>query len=262
MTYRLRNIVIAVALAVLAAMMTSFYVKQQKDSLEKGQTPTTVWVAKSDIPAGTSGEDVAGMLTSTVVAKKDAAPGAIVKPDDLSGQVSMEQIYQGEQVSLLRFAAPEEQGVRAKLSGNLRAIQIPGDSNQLLLGTVASGDKVDVVGAWKLQGGDTDQKVSRVVLRDLLVLQAPEPVGDNKRLSSSAGSDKAIMLAVTDAQAQKLFWIFANGEWTLSLRPTKDPADSPQGLEWSGTVLADGLTRDQLHRLLFDPFKAERTTAP
>ena len=52
MTYRLRNIAIAVALAVLAAMMTSFYVKQQKQDIQQGQVLTTVWVAKSDIPAG------------------------------------------------------------------------------------------------------------------------------------------------------------------------------------------------------------------
>jgi len=40
------------------------------------------------------------------------------------------------------------------------------------------------------------------------------------------------MLAVTDAQAQKLFWIFTNGDWSLSLRPTTDAADSPEGFEW------------------------------
>lgn len=260
MTYRLRNIAIAVALAVLAAMMTSFYVKQQKEDIQKGQVLTTVWVAKSDIPAGSVGDDVTGQLESTQVAKSAVTPGAIVQPEDISGKVSSETIYAGEQVSLLRFTSQSEQGIRAKLTGNLRAVQLPGDQNQLIVGTLKEGDHVDVVGAWKLTG-DGDQKVSRVVLRDILVLQAPESAEDGKRLNADTG-DKAIMLAVTDAQAQKLFWIFANGEWTLSLRPTTDPADSPEGLEWSGTVLADGLTRDQLRKLLVDPFKTERTSTP
>src|SRR6266540_3910645 len=240
MTYRLRNIAIAVALAVLAAVIVSFYVKQQKQDLQRGQTLTAVFVAKEDIPAGT--------------------PGAIVGPEDLEGKVSTEQIYANEQVSLLRLANPTEQGIRSKISGNLRAIQIPGDSNQLLLGTIQTGDHVDVIGAWKLQG-DGDQKIARMILRDILVLEAPGTTGDTNRLSSSKG-DNAIMLAVTDAQAQKLFWIFTNGEWALGLRPTKDPADSPEGLEWSGTVLADGLTKEQLQKLLFDPFSAERTGSP
>ncbi|HEY7004668.1 MAG TPA: Flp pilus assembly protein CpaB [Gaiellaceae bacterium] len=257
MTYRLRNIVIAVALAVLAAMMTSFYVKQQKHDIQQGQVLTTVWVAKSDIPAGTLGDDITGKLESTQVAKSAVTPGAIVQPDDLAGKVSSETIYAGEQVSLLRFATQEEQGIRAKISGNLRAIQLPGDSNQLLTGTLTEGDHVDVVGSWQLSG-NSNEKVARVVLRDILVLQAPEASTDGKRVTDDSG-DQAIMLAVTDAQAQKLFWIFTNGDWSLSLRPTAGAADSPDGFEWSGTVLSDGLTRAQLQRLLVDPFK-ERST--
>ena len=260
MTYRLRNIAIAVALAVLAAMMTSFYVKQQKQDIQQGQVLTTVWVAKSDIPAGSVGDDIAGQLQSTEVAKSAVTPGAIVQPEDLAGKVSSEAIYAGEQVSLLRFSTQEEQGIRAKISGNLRAVQLPGDANQLLVGTLSAGDHVDVVGSWQLTGVE-NQKVSRIVLRDILVLQAPEASTESKRVTQQSG-DQAIMLAVTDAQAQKLFWIFTNGDWSLSLRPTTDAADSPEGFEWSGTVLADGLTRAQLRRLLIDPFQTERTSTP
>jgi Flp pilus assembly protein CpaB len=261
MTYRLRNIAIAVALAVLAAMMTSFYVKQQKQDIQQGQVLTTVWVAKADIPAGAVGDDITGQLESTEVAKTAVTPGAIVQPEDLAGKVSSEPIYAGEQVSLLRFSTQEEQGIRAKISGNLRAIQLPGDQNQLLVGTLKAGDHVDIVGSWQLSGSNENQKVARVVLRDILVLQAPEASTESKRVTQSSG-DQAIMLAVTDAQAQKLFWIFTNGDWSLSLRPTTDAADSPEGFEWSGTVLADGLTRAQLRRLLVDPFQSERTSTP
>jgi len=260
MTYRLRNIAIAVALAVLAAMMTSFYVKQQKQDIQQGQVLTTVWVAKSDIPAGSVGDDISGQLQSTEVAKSAVTPGAIVQPEDLAGKVSSEAIYAGEQVSLLRFSTQEEQGIRAQISGNLRAFQIPGDANQLLVGTLTAGDHVDVVGSWQLTGVE-NQKVSRIVLRDILVLDAPEASGETKRVTESTG-DQSVKLAVTDAQAQKLFWIFTNGDWSLSLRPTTDAADSPEGFEWSGTVLADGLTRAQLRRLLVDPFQTERTSTP
>ena len=163
MTYRLRNIAIAVALAVLAAMMTSFYVKQQKQDIQQGQVLTTVWVAKSDIPAGSVGDDITGQLESTEVAKSAVTPGAIVQPEDLAGKVSAETIYAGEQVSLLRFSTEEAQGIRAQISGNLRAFQIPGDANQLLVGTLAAGDHVDIVGAWDSGGGGGGDKISRVV---------------------------------------------------------------------------------------------------
>lgn len=260
MTYRLRNIAIAVALAVLAAMMTSFYVKQQKQDIQQGQVLTTVWVAKADFPAGTAGDDISSQLASTQVAKSSVTPGAIVQPEDLAGKVTSEPIYAGEQVSLLRFATEGEQGIRAQLTGNLRAFQLPGDANQLLSGTLETGDHVDVVGAWEVKSADS-QNVSRIVLRDILVLQAPEVEDPSGRVTSRTG-DQSIVLAVTDAQAEKLFWIFTTGDWSLSLRPTTDAADSPEGFEWSGTVLADGMTRAQLRKLLIDPFQTERTPQP
>jgi pilus assembly protein CpaB len=244
MTYRLRNIAIAVALAVLAAMIVSFYVKQQKDDLQKGQTLTAVYVAKEDIPSGTAGADVADMLTRVEVAKDAVAPGAIVRPEDLEGKVTTEKIYANEQVTLLRFANPTEQGVRAQLTGTLRAIQVAGDEHQLLAGTLRDGDRVDVVGSWNVPESAKNH-FSRTILRDILVVQAATTSEVSKRLNADS-DDKFVLLALTDAQAQKLFWIMKNGDWSLELRPTKDPADSPESAEKDYTLLADGLTPPQL----------------
>jgi len=256
MTYRLRNIAIAVALAVLAAVIVSFYVKQQKQDLQRGQTLTAVYVAKEDIPAGTPGSEIASKVERVEVAKDASAPGAIVRPDDLEGKVSTEQIYANEQVSLLRFANPTEQGVRAKLSGTLRAVQVPGDEHQLLAGTLKDGDRVDLVAnlEYKLanfgsRGGAQDGAATRTVLRDVLVIQATVTSDNSKRLSANSGN-KFVLLALTDAQSQKLFFVMKNGEWTLQLRPVKDPADSPESIETMTTVLADGLSKSQLDQLL------------
>src|SRR5919108_2684893 len=131
MTYRLRNIAIAVALAVLAAMIVSFYVKQQKEDLVSGQTLTTVYVAKDNISVGTPGSEAAGMIEQVQVPKDAVAPAAIVRPEDLEGKVSTQEIYANEQITLLRFDDPTEQGIRSKLSGTLRAIQVAGDEHQL-----------------------------------------------------------------------------------------------------------------------------------
>jgi Flp pilus assembly protein CpaB len=250
MTYRLRNIVVAVALAVLAAMIVSFYVKQQKQDLQKGQTLTAVYVAKEDIPAGTPGSEVVSKVERVEVAKDAAAPGAMVGPEDLEGRVSTEQIYANEQVSVLRFAAPTEQGIRAKLSGTLRAVQVPGDEHQLLAGTLKDGDRVDLVANLKFKGGSQENVATRTVLRDVLVVQATLAAGDTRRLSSNGGN-KFVVLALTDAQSHKLFFVMKNGEWTLELRPVKDPADSPESFETVATVLGDGLSKSQLDQLLF-----------
>ena len=50
MTYRMRNILIAVALAGFAALLVTFYVSNYKKSVQHQQAPTTVLVAASDIP--------------------------------------------------------------------------------------------------------------------------------------------------------------------------------------------------------------------
>lgn len=254
MTYRLRNIAIAIALAVLAAMLTSFYVRQQKEDIVEGQEPTVVWVATQDIEAGTPGSEVATKLEEQEVAKEALAPGAIVKPEDVEGKVVTEKIYAGEQVSLLRFREPSQQGVRATLAGNLRAVQIPGDENQLLAATVKEGDKVDVVGSWVVKVGAEDIRISRVVLRDILVLRAPQRVETDSRLNTEGTKDKTVMLALTDAQSQKLWWVFTAGEWSLALRPTENPADSPESFETPGTMTGDGISPDRVREIFRAPF--------
>ena len=49
MTYRLRNIGIAIALAVVAALLTTFYVTNYKRSVQHGESKVTVYVASRDI---------------------------------------------------------------------------------------------------------------------------------------------------------------------------------------------------------------------
>jgi Flp pilus assembly protein CpaB len=249
MTYRLRNIAIAIALAVLAAMLTSFYVNQYKQDLKANQEPTAVWVATEDIPVGTSGSEVAGSLEKRDIAKEHVVPGAIVNPSDVEDEVVTEKIYAGEQVTELRFRSPSEQGVRATLTGNLRAIQVPGDEHQLLAGTLTEGDRIDIVGSWNVPENATNH-YTRTVLRDILVLRGVQTAAVSEKVTEGDAPSNSVMLAMTDAQANKLFWIMKNGEWSLVLRPTDDPADSPETLESSLSIAGDGVSAAQLRRVL------------
>src|SRR5207302_9208737 len=135
MTYRIRNIGIAVALAVVAALLTTFYVTNYKRSVQQGEEKVPVYVASHDIPIGTPGSDVAhhNMLRVEQVPRRSVVPGAISQPNQVDQLVSVEPIYAGEQVSTRRFRTAEQQGIRAQLKGNLRAIQIAGNEHQLLV---------------------------------------------------------------------------------------------------------------------------------
>jgi Flp pilus assembly protein CpaB len=241
MSYRLRNIGIAVALAVLAALLTIFYVTNYKRSVQSGEQLVPVYVAAGTIPVGTSGSEVAdrNLLKPVEVVRRSVVPGAISAPEQISQLVATERVYEGEQVTLSRFKPLGEQGVYAQLKGRLRAVQVPGSEHQLLLGTLRTGDRVDFVGSIE---PDNRQRgpATRVVLRDVLVLRAPGSAGVESKLTARPEEAYSALLQVTDTQAQKLFHVVTHGDWTLQLRPVTDPADSRDSVDTDASVLRAG----------------------
>jgi Flp pilus assembly protein CpaB len=261
MTYRARNIAVAVVLAVVAALLTGFYVTSYKNNVKHSEEHVSVYVAKKDIPPGTSAADVlsGNFLTSQQVLQGTVVPGAISDPKEIAGKLSTQWVYAGEQVSSRRFNPVSQAGVRAELKGNMRAFQVEGDPNQLLAGTLQAHDHVDLVASVKYKfvnfrstnsSQNQDELVAtRVVLRDLEVLKAPSSPGTESKLNGPSGGFSAL-LRVTDSQAQKLFFVLKNGDWTLQLRPVIDAADSPESVETVGSVLGDGLHANQIDELV------------
>jgi len=244
MTYRLRNIVIAVVLAAFAALLTMMYVTSYEKRVQDGEEDVSVLVAKSDIPAGVSGAAAMARVETRMVAQRNVAPGAVSEKSQLSEFVVSQPIYAGEQVSRQRFSSSSEIGVRSSLTGNMRAVALDGDGVQLLADTLRAGDRVDLVGSLKISE-DKDISATRIVLRDLEVLKPAGSTG-NKRLDSAAGRNQlSVLLAVSDTQVQKLFHVQRHGEWTLQLRPVVDAVDSPESMETNLTILRDGLRGGQ-----------------
>jgi Flp pilus assembly protein CpaB len=103
--------------------------------------------------------------------------------------------------------------------------------------------------ATKDSANSDDLVATRVVLRDLEVLKAPEAPGAESKLNGPGGGS-TLLLRVTDSQAQKLFFVMKNGDWTLQLRPIVDAADSPESAETVGSVLGDGLHGNQIDELV------------
>src|SRR5205085_5309625 len=112
MSYRMRNIIIAVALAGLAALLVTFYVSNYKKSVQHAQAAVTVLVAAKDIPVGTLGTDgiSKGLLSPRQVARQAVVPGAISSPDQIRPLVSVQPLFAGEQITLKRFGPLVEQG--------------------------------------------------------------------------------------------------------------------------------------------------------
>lgn len=219
MTERHRNLAIAFGLAALAVLLTSVYVTGRQAEQERAGTDVTIYVAKKDIAPGTSGSVIVskGYLRPVTVPQEAAVPGAIERPGQLAQLVARDYVYAGEQVTTNRLTSVREQGLRGAVKGQYRVISLAGDRNQLLVGALEPGDRIDVLGSWNRPQGSTHQ-VAAVVLRDLRVLDTSDTDGD--REVGDASQEFTARLAVTGEQAQKLFWLMRNGHWTLQLRPS------------------------------------------
>jgi Flp pilus assembly protein CpaB len=267
MTYRVRNIVIAVVLAALAALMTSYYVTNYKRHVQQGEKHVQVYVASQDIPAGTAGADAMGMLKKKEVTQNAVAPGAISKPNEVRKLIAAQRIYAGEQVTVNRFASVSQSGVQGSLKGTLRAYEIAGTANQVLAGILKVGDHVDVVANFRYKtaaqasgSSSFTYAATKIVLRNLKVLRAAGGPATASKLGASLDTKHQIVLAVTDNQSQKLLFATHNSDqaqagggepgWWLELRPNLNPADSPGSIETLETMLRDGLSPRQ-QRLLF-----------
>jgi Flp pilus assembly protein CpaB len=254
MTYQLRNIVVAVVLGAVALVLTTLYVTNYRKHVQQGQNQVGVLVAGTDIPSGTTGAAIVSghMLKQVTVPRTALTPGAISSPDQIVRLVTTDQIMAGEQVSTRRFGNSTELGVRAQLKGTMRAVQIAASANQVLAGTLRAGDHVDLVANIKVDNAGSQAHFDRVVLRNLLVLRAPPPV-DLKSSAVVSNQQESVMLAVTDSQAPKLYYVIKNadpasssdGGWALELRPVGTAVDAPGDVESIKTVLLDGLSAGQ-----------------
>lgn len=243
MTYRVRTLVIAIGLAVAAALVVMMYVTSYKHRVDSKQEQVPVAVAARDIPAGTTGAVVVqkNLVRVEQIARQAVAPGAVSRPEDIARLVALQPTYAGEQVSAQRFGPIQAEGVRSQLTGTYRAMQIAGDPNQVLAGVLKSGDRVDVVANVKFPAEGSQKHFTKVVLRDVLVLRTSGKQSETAKITGANEDSTWVMLRVTDSQAQKLFFVYTNDDWTLQLRPGLDDSDSPGSLADAVSVLATGI---------------------
>ena len=255
-SFRLRNVSLAAVLAGAAAILVAVYVTSYRDKVDSGADLVSVFVAAREIAEDTDGAQVASgdYLKREKVLRRSVVPGAISDPTQIEDKVAAQRILPGEQVAAGHFRPLAQQGIQAKLNGNLRAMVVPGEPHQVLSGKVNAGDHVDVVANLKFKvspkeqsGRERSRVASRVLLRNVLVLEAPA-LPDSEGLTGN--DDFKATLALTDNQVPKLFYAMKNGDWSLVLRPVAKPADSPESVETVESVLGDGLKMKQIVQLV------------
>jgi pilus assembly protein CpaB len=237
---RTKNLLLAGVLAALAGLLTIMSVgRAQGGTHEAKATPSLpVLVAARDLPVGLS--------LDQALARKDVVfqklipdliePNAVLNPGAVRGKVVLQPIYKGEQITLVRLGTTGQQGLRAQITGTARVMQVSGDAVQLLSGVVHAGDHVDIVASIKVGGEQT--ALSKVVIRNVLVVTPPAAP------SSSTGPDASQQLSatvqLTDTQAQEVFFVEKNADWSFLLRPATRARAGASSPTSASTLLARG----------------------
>jgi Flp pilus assembly protein CpaB len=240
LTYRLRNVLIALVFATIAVTITFLYAASYRKHVNSQGQTVHVLVAARDIPVGTPSASLLadGFAKLAPIPRSAEVPDAVAGVTALRGLAVSQQIDAGEQVSARRFAATAAKGIQADLSGSLRAVEIAGAEQQVLSGTLEAGERVDFVASLAVpEGGQVHE--TRIIARNLLVLTAPSP-SSSAKITAPGQEAIPVVLAMTDSQARAVYHVVAYGNWWLMLRPVTKPTNGGDTVDSSASIMSAG----------------------
>jgi pilus assembly protein CpaB len=238
-------LIAGIVLAILAAVMTKFYIDQQvrlkdqvreKEVEERLANQAAVLVAKENIPKGTALNEE--LLETAIIPNQYVAPQAATSLSRVDGMVAIAPFAKGEQISLSKLAAAREVGTQAGLASatpiGKRAITISVDNIASVAGMIKPGDYVDVVAMVSVpvqtaEGKQAAQEAVVPLFQNVLVLAVGQETGEAVRESGRYQKEERqeasplITLALSPQEANILAFVQEQGKLRLMLR---SPADS------------------------------------
>jgi Flp pilus assembly protein CpaB len=229
--------------ALLATLVVLVYLHKYRSSVKLGGEPATVLVAKQLIQKGTPGAAIASahLFQATSIRQSQLPEGAISDPSSFAGRVAARDIYPAERLTASDFVVATNSLV-SQLTSNQRAMTLPIDSAHGLIGSVHSGDHVDVYAGFNVTPVDSQGRPlasggqARPVLR-LIVQNVPVLGVSASKSGIGAGNESDVTLKVSPAQAGKLAFASDNGKVWLVLRPPNGARAAGLNLVTAETML-------------------------
>jgi Flp pilus assembly protein CpaB len=217
---RTRNGTIAVGVGalVLATLLLLVYLRHYRSTVNSSSGPATVLVAKRFIPKGTTSAALAkgGLFQVTALPKGELKEGAVSDPAVLQGEVAVNDVYPGQQLTIADFGVTTTSGaLSAVLTGSWRAIAISLDATHGIIPQAQTGDHVDVYAQ--------SNGVMGLVVANVLVLQAPNQTANG----ASAPTSGNYIFRIPTADAARLAYAAQNVPIWLALRPPKAATTHP-----------------------------------
>jgi pilus assembly protein CpaB len=196
--------------ALLALLILLLYLSNYRNSVRNSNAPVPVLVAQRLIPQGTAGDvlGTTGGFEATEVAKNTVKEGALTDPALLRGRVAVADVYPGQQLTLADFTPTATATLGSRLAGKQRAMSIPLETVQGMIGQIVAGDRIDIYA--NLNG------VIKAIMQNVLVLGVSGGTTGGVGTSSSASS---MTLRVSPSGASRLAFASDNGKIWVILRP-------------------------------------------
>jgi pilus assembly protein CpaB len=226
---RMVAVLVAVALALAATVALVAYAGSADRRAVSSQQPVLVYVARSRIAAGTSGEDAQnrGLIERAALPRRAVAAGAVRSLEQLGGRVAAVDIVPGEQLLPARWVGRGEASGRRLLpipEGH-QAVSIALDPTRQVSGFVTPGDRVSVVVSLSLPNGHRPQRTTRFLLQDVQILAVgataqANPAAQGGRVGQGRNQNVAtVTLAVAPRDVERVVFAAENGSLYLSLLP-------------------------------------------
>jgi pilus assembly protein CpaB len=220
MSRRAVLVIVALAVAALSTALLTLYVRDAQARADARQDLVQVLVAKQDIPAGTTGQQLLDSGWATLA----AIPKAAANPDALS-ELSAKQrtshlaapVYTGEQI--LRKRLTQSATSRLAIPEGLVAISVKLDDPARVAGYVEPGSRVAIFATMPEEGGNG----TRLLLDKVDVLEVgANASGDNR------GDGTLMTLAVNEEGARKIIFAQTHGSLYVALINDKSAVGSPE----------------------------------
>jgi Flp pilus assembly protein CpaB len=214
---------VAAIAAALAAGALAMYLSNYKKDVRGGTLPTQVLIADRLIPKGTSGDAVAAdrLFRPTTISEDAVKPLALTNAAVLSGKAATHDIFPGQQITSADFSSDADP-LRGRLTGTQRALAISVDAAHGLIGSIRTGDHVDVFGSFT-GGSSAGRGVLRTIAQGVLVLKAP-----GSKSSSKPNDEGTVVLRLTDRESARMAYTADNGKVWFALRPpTSSESSAP-----------------------------------
>lgn len=217
-------LVVAVFFGLIAAYGIYNFLNQTAKERENLRAANQeIVVAAQDIAPGTTLNDEAikkGLIKTMPWPKASVPVGAFSSSQQVIGKVNRVKILANEPILESRLAG-EGAGLTVRLEAGKRAIATRVDEIIGVSGFIVPDDRVDIILTTTPFGGNSDAKISKIVMQNkrvLSVAQSTEQKDGKPQLARS------ITLEVTPEEAERLSLASTEGQITMTLRGLGDDA--------------------------------------